>query len=201
MASQFVDVFRGSSDRAKFLARVFGIFSEDIVRLWAASPGAPYEDLGRPTIRFNGETTGSTLDFTFRHRASGKVHVAEMKCEIEYQGFRYSVLESPEQLAHHTKAAFRSFLRAAKEPGAATVNVRRRAVPIDGAILVWGAATPEGCTIVGEHHGFADVLTVESMIAYLTASNDARYLAMLGARRKWLDEMFSGLAAEKPVLG
>ena len=80
MASQFVDLFRGTSDRAKFLARVFGIFSEKIVRVWSASPDAPYEDLGRPTVQFCDETTKSTLDFTFRHRNPRKIYVAEMKC-------------------------------------------------------------------------------------------------------------------------
>ena len=56
------------------------------MRVWAGSPGAPYEDLGRPTVRFDGEAR-STLDFTLRARTSGKTYVAEVKCEIEYQGF------------------------------------------------------------------------------------------------------------------
>ncbi len=96
MGSQFVDLFQAPADRhrGKFLARVFGIFSEDIVRLWAASPGSPYEDLGRPTVCFDGAAKGSTLDFTFRNRASNKIYVAEMKCEIEYQAFRYFVLNA-----------------------------------------------------------------------------------------------------------
>ncbi|MCH8992238.1 MAG: hypothetical protein IIA44_10880 [Acidobacteria bacterium] len=185
-------------DRSKFLARVFGIFSEEIVRLWSASPDAPFEDLGRPTVRFDDEATRSTLDFTLRNKASRKIYVAEMKCEIEYQKFRYFVLTSPDQLDHHTKTAFRSFLRAAREPGAARVTVGRRAVPVDGAILVWGAATQSGCAVVQEHYKFADVLTVESMVDHLTRSNSAGYAAMLGARRKWLEEMFDGLAAEEP---
>jgi hypothetical protein len=194
-------LFRAPGDRArgKFLSRVFGIFGEDIVRLWAGSPGAPYEDLGRPTVRFEGEAR-STLDFTLRNRGSGKTYVAEMKCEIEYERFRYFLLESPDQLKHHEKPAFQSFLRAAREPGAATVTVPKRgAVPIDGAILVWGAATPSGCADVREHYKFSDVLTVESMIGHLTASNDPGYVAMLRAHRQWLNEMFDGLAVKEPL--
>ena len=47
----FEALFRtSSSSRDKFLARLFGLFSEDLVRLWCRNPKAPYEDLGRPNI-------------------------------------------------------------------------------------------------------------------------------------------------------
>ena len=198
MPSRFINLFQvpGVGDRAKFLSRVFGIFSENIVRLWSASAGAPYEDLGRPTVRFDGEATRSTLDFTLRHKESNKIYVAEMKCEIEYRNFRYFVLTSNEQLDHHTKKpAFQSFLRAAREPGAARVTVDGRPVPVDGAILIWGVATPRGCADVREKSELAEVLTVESMVDDLTRSNDEGYVAMLEDRCKWLNEMFYGLAA------
>ena len=202
MPSRFINLFQvpGAGDRAKFLSRVFGIFSENIVRLWSASAGAPYEDLGRPTVRFDGEATRSTLDFTLRNKASMKTYVAEMKCEIEYEKFKYFVLTSPEQLKHHMKkSAFRSFLRAACEPSAARVTVLRRSVrrsvPVDGAILIWGAATPSGCADVREKFTLADVLTVESMVDDLTRRDDKKYVEMLEDRRKWLNEMFYGLAA------
>ena len=194
--SDFVDLFREPAHptRAKFLARLFGIFSEDIVSLWASMPSAPYENLGRPTLRFADETTASTLDFTFRSRASNHTFVVEMKCEIEYHNFRYFVLESPEQLAHHTKPAFRAFLRAARDPAAAHVRVRGHVVPIQGAILVWGAGTRVGCDAVRQHYGLADVPTVESMIRDLADVPDPRYLALLDDRRRWANEMFDGLS-------
>ena len=99
------------------------------------------------------------------------------------------------------KPAFRSFLRAACEPSAARVTVPiprrsvRRSVPVDGAILIWGAATPRGCADVREKFKLADVLTVESIVDDLTRSNDEDYVAMLEDRRKWLNEMFHELAA------
>ncbi|MCY4499703.1 MAG: hypothetical protein OXC14_20775 [Rhodospirillaceae bacterium] len=142
------------------------------------------------------------MDFTLRDKASKKTYVAEMKCEIEYDKFKYFVLTSAEQLDHHirNKPSFRSFLRAACEPGAARVTVKRGRsvrlpVAVDGAILVWGAATPMGCSDVREKFTLADVLTVESMVDDLTRWNDEDYVAMLEDRRKWLNEMFDGLAA------
>ena len=219
MPSRFINLFQvpghrvqGPDHRAKFLSRVFGIFSENIVRLWSASAGAPYKNLGRPTVRFDDEATRpATLDFTLRNKESNKTYVAEMKCEIEYENFKYFVLNCPKQLDHHiqTKSAFRLFLRAAREPSPARVTVTpppapgrrrggsRRSVPVDvaGAILIWGAATPRGCADVREKFKLADVLTVESMVDDLTRSHDEAYVAMLEDRRKWLNEMFYGLAA------
>ena len=60
------------------------------------------------------------------------------------------------------------------------MKVHRQTVPIDGAILVWGAATPSGCAVVCEEHGLAEVLTVESMIGQLIASNNPSILRCLG---------------------
>ena len=62
--------------------------------MWAKDDRAPYEDLGRPTIRSPEEARGHTLDFALKDRATGKVYVTEMKCEIEYLNFRYFILES-----------------------------------------------------------------------------------------------------------
>ena len=203
--SRFVKLFQVPENRAraKFLARVFGIFSEDIVRRWSKLAGAPYEDLGRPTVRFDDDeaTRPPTLDFTLRERnkESNKTYVAEMKCEIEYEKFKYFVLTSPEQLKRHMKKpAFRSFLRTACKPSAARVTVVGLPVPVDGAILIWGAATPKGCADVREKFKLADVLTVESMVDDLTRSNDEGYVEMLKDRRKWINEMFDGLATGEP---
>ena len=139
------------------------------------------------------------MDFTLRHKKSNRIYVAEMKCEIEYQDFQYLVLTSNEQLDHHKKPAFQAFLRAAREPSAARVTIRersvRRPVLVDGAILIWGAATPRGCADVREKSKLADVLTVESMVDDLTRSNDKCYDVMLKDRRKWCNEMFYGLSA------
>lgn len=93
--------------RAKFLSRVFGIFSEEIVRIWANDSRAPYANLGRPTLRQFDTSKRFTLDFTFQHRVTNKIYVVEMKCEIEYENFRYMVLTETQQLKHHKKRCIR----------------------------------------------------------------------------------------------
>lgn len=181
--------------RGKFLSRLFGIFSEEIVAMWATDGRAPYENLGRPTIRTMGESRGHTLDFTFRERSSGRVFVAEMKCEIEFQRFRYFVLERVEQLAHHGKPAFAALLAAARRSSEQTVHIRGTPVAVEGAILVWGAATSEGRQTVRDAHGFHDVLTIENICSDLAAWKHEGYFTLLSERQQWCSELFSGLRA------
>lgn len=157
MSNHFITAFKRSDVSevlGKFLSRVFGIFSEEIVRIWAADPRAPFEGMGRPTLRVAGDSKGSTLDFTFRSRHTGLAYPAELKCEIEYQRYRYFVLTDIGQLKHRIKPAFDALLvAAAKNPGVRTC-VQQHEISIDGAILVWGAATPEGRAAVIREKGF-----------------------------------------------
>ena len=89
------------SRRDNFLSRVFGIFSEEVIRTWAACPEATYRDLGRPTVQSPGTGRGYTLDFALVDRNTGGVYVAVQKCEIAYGNYQYLRLEGPEQVVHH----------------------------------------------------------------------------------------------------
>lgn len=196
VSNRFIATFKqpGAPEaRGKFLSRVFGIFSEEIVRIWAADPHAPFEDIGRPTLRIDGEQKGSTLDFTFRSRRTGRVYAAELKCEIEYQRYRYFILNDVEQLRHHHKPAFDALLAAAAKSPGVRAYIQRQETPIDGAILIWGDATPEGRTAVMRDRGFFDVLTISHMVADLQAWKSDPYRAFLGERRDWCGELFDGL--------
>ena len=101
------------SDRDNFLARLFGSFNEEPVRIWCRDPDSPYEDLGRPTLTEAGEWgRGHTLDFALRSRRDGRIFVAEMKCEITYENYRSMTLRSRSQLDRHAEKleAFRRFV-------------------------------------------------------------------------------------------
>ncbi|MDQ6736481.1 MAG: hypothetical protein M3Z30_02115 [Gemmatimonadota bacterium] len=181
--------------RDKYLARVFGIVSEQIVRLWAALPAVPYTfDPVRPTLFAPGESRGRTLDFLLRDR-DNRVFVAELKCELEYRGYRYLTLTDPEQLTHHasSKAAFRHFLAFAAAPDTYTVRSAGHVVSASGAILIWGDATPEGRVQVRARYQFADVLTLADMIRDLQDVGSTEYQAWLSDRWHWSHELWRGL--------
>ena len=104
------------------------MFSEDIARYWSMDTRAPYEELGRPTLRTAGDPSFATLDFTFRSRASGRVYVAEQKVELAFEGYRYLRLTDASQIDHHAKVrAFRWFLEMAQDPASHTVQLQGEA--------------------------------------------------------------------------
>jgi hypothetical protein len=200
MSQHFHSIFRRAaspSARAKFLSRIFGIFSEEIVSLWARDERAPYENLGRPTIKSLGDSRGHTLDFTLRERSSGNIYVAEMKCEIEYQNFKYFVLERVEQLEHHKKPAFEAFLKAARSSPDQSINVGGRCINTHGAILIWGSVTSEGREAVMASRGFHDVLSIAAICHDLSSWNDAGYRTLIAQRQEWCNELFTGLIGKQ----
>ena len=196
MSEKFTSIFQKASApeaRAKYLSRIFGIFSEEIVRVWASDPHSPYQDIGRPTLKKVGESKGATLDFTFLHKESGQLLVVEQKCEIEYQNFKYLVLNDLKQLDHNKKDAFLALLDAAAKRPNRLVFVNKKEVKIDGAILIWGAVTTEGRKRVMDAKGFFDILTIEEIINDLQIWNSGPYRSLLEHRHLWANEMFEAL--------
>ena len=194
MTDNFSSFFRSAVPaRDKYLSRLFALFSEQVVRAWCACPAATYEDLGRPTLCEPGMRRGHTIDFTLRHRNAGLSYVAELKCELEYDNYRYLRLTHPDQLRHHTSTAFGKFLQVARDP--TSMDIRRGGKPtqVDGAILIWGATTSEGHDAVVAEHGFADVLSVEAMVADLQSWAPPEWVALMDQYRGWTNELYDFL--------
>jgi hypothetical protein len=187
LAEMFQD---GPHGKGSYLSRIFGIFNEEIVRIWALDPHSPYDVLDRrPTLYESGRFY--TLDFLFQ---KGRRHfVAEMKCEVEYRNYRFWRLAQPEQLDHHKKKkAFQLFLRLSKDASAVLVKAGEP-IQVHGTILVWGAATPEGIKAVKDQYGFSDVLTVERCIEDLVSWKNKSYLQLLQEREEWSSSLFHAL--------
>jgi hypothetical protein len=194
----FEDFFHSETPaRDKFLSRLFGLFSEDVVRHWCGCPEAQYQNLGRPYLRPVGETKGYTLDFTLRNREA-KTFVAELKCELEWDHYKYLRLTDASQLAHHTRAAFQKLLDFAKNQSAYSVTVGGKPMAVNGAVLVWGATTPAGCEAVRSTYGFADVLSVETMLHDLRQWHCEPWMARVAEVGKWCSELTEFLGGETP---
>ena len=187
---RYLEQFFPSTDvkRDNFLSRVFGIFNAEIVRAWCANPNSSLVDLGRPTI-YASEGKRHTLHFTFQDEA-GRTFVAEMKCELAHDGYRYLRLTDSTQLDHHTGAAFLRFLEMAVPGHSLEAKVRGTPIMVDGVMLVWGATTPAGVESVKSHRGIADVLSVEVMVDDLRRWNDPEWTQRVDQLRGWCSEMF-----------
>ncbi len=181
------------ASRDNFLSRIFGIFSEEVVRFWCANPAAAFTDLGRPTLH-TPEGKWHTLDFTLRDTVNGQTYVAELKCELAYDQYRYLRLTDHQQLDHHRGAAFIRFLEMARPDHGLITKVGAKPVAIDGAILIWGATTPDGVAAVKESLGVADVLSIEEMVNDLHRWEDDAWMTRVHQLKSWSNELFDHLA-------
>ncbi len=201
MKSQFESIFKTSNPaRDKYLARLFGLFNEEVVQNWCACPTAPYENLGRPTLWISGKR-GSTLDFTLRLRDTGEIFIAEMKCWLEFDNYRYLRLVDSVQLQRIVNqklagSAFQEFLQLAQNPTIFDVRVGSRPLPnlVSGAILIWGATSDSGRKAVIADYNFADVLSVETMLDDLHIWMPTRWTERINQLRQWSEELFAFLS-------
>jgi hypothetical protein len=197
---EFEKVFKVTPPaRAKVLAKVFGLFTEDLVKMWCECAQSDYENLGRPTIRLPGERRGSTLDFTFRRRRGGRVFVGELKCWPEYENHRHLKFTGPRNVAflqNEGKQAWLRFLQVAHDPEGVEVFVLGRQVRISGSILVWCGVAAEGRRWAKRELGMTDVLSLEQMVNDLREWNPSGYSAYLRDRASWCRELFAGLSVQ-----
>jgi len=192
---------RPERGRGAYLSRLFAFFSEEVVRHWSACEQAPYRDGGRPVVWDEDRSRYHVLDFTLERRSDGARFVAEMKCEIEFEGYRYLTLTGINEIEHHVHgAAFQKFLRLARDPQALRVTIGGSEQSVAGAILVWGIVTPEGRSTAMEHYRFADVLSVEHMLRDLGEWQPQRWADWVATRRRWTDELFEWLAHRSVAL-
>lgn len=193
---------RPEAGRGAYLSRLFAFFSEELVRHWAGCVQAPYRDIGRPVVWDELGKRYHVLDFTLERRSDGRTFVAELKCEIEFEGYRYLALTGPEEVKHHEPgAAFQKFLRLARELASLRVTVGGRPVAVDGSVLVWGVTTAEGIQAVKSHYGLADVLSIETMLQDLHMWQPEAWSEWLQKRRRWSDELFDWLSYQATHLG
>ena len=165
--------------RSAFLARVFGIFNEEIVGVWCRDERTPYNDLGRPTLYEPG-SRWSTLDFALVHRDGGNPLVTEMKCELAWDNFKYLQLVDAGQLDHHKGVAFKRFLTLAHDSSAHEVKVAGKPIAVGGTALVWGSVSEEGRQSVRAKTGIDVILSLEGMVNDLIEWRSEPYRQLIG---------------------
>jgi hypothetical protein len=196
--TELAKFFRTSeSGRDAFLSRLFGMLSEEVVRAWCAVGSNPFEDLGRPTLRGNGIKNFYTLDFTLRERATNRVYVAEMKCELQFDNYRQLTLMDGRQILRHQKLpAFAHFLALAREPDRYQVAVAGKPVDVDGSILVWGDVAPDASAMAAQEFGIYRVLSVAEIVHDLAHDRPASWHDRIATWQRWSNELFDFLAAQ-----
>jgi hypothetical protein len=184
-----------TESRDKYLSRVFGIFNEEIIRVWCKSSNSQYIDIGRPTIKLIGESSfGSTLDFTLQDKHTKQNYISELKCEIQFENFKYLELTSVSQFKHHNKTAFQRFLGAATQPSKYEVKVKGKEISVEGAILIWGKTNPISVKSIYETTGLKEILSLENIINDLIQSKNEEYFKLLNQKQEWINHLINGLS-------
>jgi hypothetical protein len=195
-AGAFERLFRtDTAARDNYRSRLFALFSEEVVRFWASNERATYRFIGRPTLWLGKEF--ATIDFALQRRSDGRLFVAEQKAELAWAGYSQLRLHSPAQVDRHRgKRAFDWFLDMAASPNRYLVKIDGRQTPVDGAILVWGAVTNDGRSAAMGSFGFADVLSLETMLSDLKAWEDVDWRSRVVELRTWTSGLFDDLIEE-----
>lgn len=188
------EVFRSATPgRDSFLSRLFGIFSEEVVHHWCRQPHALYEDLGRPSLYSDGAYR-HTLDFMLRSRETGDVYISELKCELQFENYRYLRLRDESQLRLGKRgASFDAFMALARDPSAYEIRVNAKRMTPAGVILVWGAMHPDGKAMAAGHQ-IADVLSIEDMLDDLSLWKPIEWSDRVRELRGWSNALFDHLA-------
>ncbi len=183
--------------RANFLSRVFGIFSEEIVRVWIDDERAPYRcGGGRPKLQHGDKKR--IIDFTLQERSTNRIFVAEMKCEIAYKNFKFLTLTNPQQLDHHKKDAFNAFLDYAGKPNVAVIQ--KVPVKTHGAILIWGNTSQVGIDAVMAEYRFHDVLAISNILSDLREWQTPAWTKLLREVQTWNNDLGEWLEFGRPPL-
>ena len=94
-----------NAKRDNFRSRLFGMFSEEIVRVWAQNDRAPYRYCGRPTLWRGSKYF--TLDHLLERKSDGSLFAAEQKSELAWAAYSQLRLVSADQVRQHVgKPAF-----------------------------------------------------------------------------------------------
>jgi hypothetical protein len=193
-----------------YQSRILGLFSEEIVKVWATSPYSNYEYLGRPTIYVNkikpNDKGKYTVDFALQAKTDNpddkKIYITEMKCWLPYDNFKYFELtEESLNRAANAQASFHQFLNIAKRATPySSVKITgkppQKLEKVDGFILIWGKVKPDNVEELKHATGLHDILGLEDMIHDMTNKEYKPYVELIEKYQGWSNTLFDQLKAK-----
>jgi len=210
---KFMEFFEKNIEENKisFLARVFGIFSEEIPKIWFELKG--FQVLGRPTISIENEnkTEKATLDFC--QEKGGKYYIVEQKCFLAYDDCKLLNTESDEfknafEKWHNNKKeqtkAWKFFVNFNTNTGNYSITYKKnkndKSKPLKNneikKKLIWGSISDNGKEIIKKHLGEdLEIYSIEEMIKEII--NKEEYLNLIKSYQDSLIAFFNFLNTGK----
>lgn len=202
--NHMLDIHRSDNNkklRDNYIARVFGIFNESIIRIWCNSEHSPYENLGRPTIYSKSNNRErSTFDFTLKQRENKTIYIAEMKCWLSYCNYKYLELNSSCDLFKFSKESnsFKRFLDFSKDQTDYVVKVKHgikslEKKEVNGTILIWPKVNKEQKDNLIKKYNLSDIISLENVINDLLEHNNQDYIDLLNEKQNWFEYLITEL--------
>ena len=183
---------------ANFKSRIFGIFSEEIVRIWLKNPKCKYDDLGRPTLYDLNIQKLAQLDFTLRNKKTKKLFIAEQKCFYGYRKGRMETIsnsdvfiknfESWSKMKMKQTKAWECFVNFNQKKYHIKINKEEKI--IDGRILIWAKYDEAGKKRMLDDLKLNEIISIEEVIKDLIRWGDKDYIDFIQKKKKSIMELF-----------
>lgn len=198
-------------EKANFISRFFGIFAEEIVKIWAENCNSEYDNLGRPSrydsendycFKISGESNSncdayiySNITYDFLFKKNDEYFIVEQKNELSYQNFKNMILNNSNMIEDKkAKKSFEKFIEIPNE----TIKFfyDNDTKYIKGKILIWGSLTEDCDELenIKNEYGIYEILSLEEIIENLIEWNDDAFEEFLNNKKQLVNSFLDFLS-------
>lgn len=200
--------------RVNFNAKLLGLIAEEITKCWFRNEKCPYENFGRPTIKWieNGKIRKATLDFLIKEKKSDleeKYYLVEQKSLFAKNNGNLRIFQDSKRFIKAYKAWDKS---KTKRTGAWRIfkkfndhdvisvyfknskNLKNRII---GSKLIWSdvriSNESKFLEELRRETSIKEIFGLTTIIEDLKNWKDKDYQTLIQSRRKWMSEVFNHL--------
>jgi hypothetical protein len=188
-------------ENAHFISRFFGIFAEEIVKIWAENGKNEYNNLGKPS-RYdkgndycfkvnnlsNSECNGykySHITYDFLFEKDNEYFIVEQKNELSYEKFKNMILNNQDMI--NDKMKKKSFKKFIEIPNNSIKFIYNNDTKyIKGKILIWGSITDDSEILenIKNEYGIYEIISLEKIIEDLIEWKDKSFIDFLKNKKQ-----------------
>lgn len=196
-----------NKEEVNFLSRIFGVFSEEIVKIWCANDliNEGYKYIGKPHIKIKDKKRPLELDHLLYSEIKNEYYLVEQKSFHGYKNGKLASMEDTDIFLKSFKTwsrgksknqkskAWDIFINFVEHP--MEVNCNGNSYHDIKTLLIWSKGTPEGKRkfIDNSGIGVSEVLFLIDLKNALIQCEDQQYKALIDKKKKWIDELFIDL--------
>lgn len=189
--------------KVNFLSRIYGVFSEEIVKIWCDNENnKEFEYIGKPHINIGNR---KPLELDHLLKSKNTYFIVEQKNFHGYKNGKLASMEdtdsffknfetwSKEKSKNQKSKAWDIFINFREHPK--EVKYNGESFPDIKTLLIWSKGTPEGKRKFIENSGIgvSEVLFLLDIKNDLIQWDDQKYKELIKGKKEWIDELFNDL--------